>query len=145
LSKERKGELSWYQAVAERIAREGMTPREAAAAEYVQLSTQELENTVRSKSFQRVLWQARQRFYRELANDPERSKNTLIGLMLLSLDRLADEGAWDKVADAALKLARVEGWLSGETNVNVFGSLSARELADIKASVKARSETVGPN
>ena len=117
--------------------------REACTRLQVPITSQEAENTYRSKTFQRVLRSERNRFFIEVAEDPARTKTTAIGQLLFSLERLAEAGEHAEVVEGLLKLARIEGWTSGEgQSVTVLG-LTQKELDDIRKSVGSR-EAVKP-
>jgi hypothetical protein len=125
-------EAEWWQPVGELIAREGISLREAATRLRLEITNEEAANTFRTKGFQKLLRSERQRFYMEIAQDPTWSRRTAIGKMLYLADRLMDNGEYDKAGELILKVARVEGWLSNETQVTVFNQLSDKEVEEIK-------------
>ena len=131
-------EAEWWQPVGELIAREGISLREAATRLRLEITNEEAANTFRTKGFQKLLRSERQRFYMEIAQDPTWSRRTAIGKMLYLADRLMDNGEYDKAADTILKIARVEGWLSGETQVTVFNQLSDKELDQLRLDAAKR-------
>lgn len=120
------------------MARESISIREAATRLKIPIGNEEAANTFRTKGFQRLLRNARQQFYMEIANDPTWSRRTAVGKMLYLIDRLMDAGENDKAVEALLKVARVEGWLSNENTVNVFNSLTDKELEDLKTRAAER-------
>ena len=125
-------EQPWWQPVAELCAREGLSVREAATRLRIEIDNEAAANTFRTKGFQKILRNERQRFYMEIAADPTWSRKTAVGKMLYLVDRLMDAGEHDKALEGLLKVARVEGWLSGETQVTVFNQLTDKEIAEIK-------------
>src|SRR6266404_2326737 len=126
-------EKSWYKKVADTISREGVPIRQALSMHDIPIDAEEANQLYRSKIFQRVLWQARFDYYSQIASDPARTKAALLGLMTLAIQNLASEGQWDKVLEGALKVARVEGWANGESNVTVFANLTAKDIEKERA------------
>lgn len=131
-------EESWHAPVAELVAREGISPREACTRLKVAVGNEEIANLFRTKGFQRLLRNARQQFYMEIASDITWSRRTAVGKMLYLVDRLMENGENDKALEGLLKVARVEGWLSNETQVNVFNNLTDSELEGIKTRAAER-------
>jgi len=127
----------WWEAACELIVRQGLTLRQAALEQKVFLSAEQAEEISRQKAFQQVLWQAKQKYYRELGHDPTWSRKTAVGQIRFLVGKLAEEGAWEKAAEALVKACRVEGWLTPEQSVNVFASLSDKELKSIKGELEA--------
>ena len=119
-------------AVAEAIVREGLTMRESLSHVGVNLTSQEAENCYRSKTFQRVLRDERNRYFTELGSDPARTKATAVGMLLDAAEHLREAGEYKEVAEAMLKLGKMEGWIGGEGQVSVFAGLSQRELDEIR-------------
>ena len=135
-------ELEWYAPVAESMAREGLSFRESLDKHGVALTTKEYETYQKRREFQICLRTARNRYWRELANDPERSKATAVGMMIQSITKLSEQGEHEKVVDGVVKLARVEGWINGEGNINVFSGLSQAELDKVKEEFERRANQV---
>jgi len=132
-------ELSWFRKAAEKVVREqknfllvldelgidGFRPAEA-------------DEVYRSKAFQTVLRQERLRYANELASDPQLSKNTAIGMMLLAIQKLFDEGEWDKALEGVQKLSKLTGW-QGSENVTVFADLRGKDIEDLKRQIESRT------
>src|SRR5690242_1202712 len=114
------------------MVRQGITLRQAAADLGQMLTVEEAEDAFRRRSFTRLLWAARNRWFAEIAEDPERSKAAKIGQLEILAKKLEDEGAHDKAAEVIFKIAKIEGWLTPDSTVNVFGSLSAKEFAEVR-------------
>lgn len=140
-----KSELESHQPLAELMAREGITLREAATRLRVPVGTEEAANLFRTKGFQRLLRVERLRFFGEVGQDPEWRRKTAIGMLLACAQRLMEDGAHDKAAEVILKAARVEGWLDSETQVNVFAGLSQKDLDAMKAKIAAKATDVPAN
>jgi hypothetical protein len=131
-----KPEETWFQKAAEKIAREGKTLYAACLELEIPITSREAENVFRTKAFQRVLWAERQRFAKELANEPERNKSSLVGQMLFAAQQLLNEGKFDKAAEVLFKLARIEGYVGNETQVTVIGQLTQTEIDAAKERLK---------
>lgn len=103
------------------------------------LRPQEADEIYRSKAFQTVLRQERLRYVNEIASDPQLSKNTAIGMMLLGIQNLIAEGEWDKAIEGVKKLSQLTGWQGAETNVNVFADLKGKDFEDLKRQFEQRT------
>ena len=132
MSRRSRSEEPWMGAVAEGIVREGLTIRESLSKVGVALTSQEAENCYRSKTFQRILRDERNRYFTELGSDPARTKSTAIGMLLDAAEHLREAGEYKEVAEAMLKLGKMEGWIGGEGAVNVFAGLTQRELDEVR-------------
>lgn len=132
-------EAEWWQPCAELMAREGISLREAATRLKAPITSEQAASTFRLRGFQKLLRSERNRFFLEIGQDAAWSKRTAIGQMLYLVSRLIDEGQHDKALEGLLKVARTEGWLGAESNVNVFAGLSDKELSELKNRVAAKS------
>ena len=129
----RKPSLPWYQKAAQIMVREGKTLFQAVVAlEIPSITSYECGNIERTKAFDEVLWSERHRYHKELASDPNLSKKTLVGELMVCIKHLMDDGEWAKAAEAILKLARVEGYLNDKQEVNVFAGLTAKDFAELE-------------
>jgi len=125
-------ESVWYTKVADLIVRQSVNIKQAALMEGIELDGEELQRIYKSRSFQRVLWQCRFDYYNEIASSPARGKAAILGLMTLAVQNLAAEGEWKEVLEGALKLAKVEGWTTGDQNVNVFANLTSKDIEEAR-------------
>lgn len=123
------------------MVRQGINLRQAAADLGQLLTQEEAEDTFRRRSFQRLLWAARHRFHAEIAEDPDRSKAAKLGQLEILAKKLEEQGDYDKAAEVILKIAKIEGWLTPDTNVNVFGSLTAKEFSDLRKSLEGKPQS----
>jgi len=139
--KKQRDSFAWKQRAAEQMARQGMGMRQAAQEQGMALTAEEAEGLFRQKVFQRLLWIERNKYYKELASDPNRTKQSAIGLMWLSIQKLAEQGDWDKALEGLLKLAKVEGWVGAEGQTNVFATLSAKDFEEIKKEMQKLTGT----
>lgn len=130
----------WYRDAAKLMVRAGMSLKQAATEMLLDLDAGEIEKVFRQKEFQKVLAEEREKFYAEVAETPGRSKATAIGRMHVAIDRLAAEGAWDKVITGVRELARLEGWVGPETDISVFAGLTAKDIAEAKERLRAKAD-----
>ena len=126
-----------HRPLAELMAREGLTLREAATRLSLQLDSVEAANLFRTKGFQKLLQTERYRFFREIAGDPEWSKRTAIGQMLYANQRLMEQGEYSQVIEGVLKVAKLEGWVGSESTVNIFGGVSQEDINQMKVQLAA--------
>jgi hypothetical protein len=127
-----KSEESWFQKAAELVVRENMPFRAAAHEAGAEITTVEAENIFRRKSFQKLLWTERNKYYAEVANEPGRNKTSAVGLMHLLVHKLIEAGEFDKALEGITKLAKLEGWLNPETQINIMGELTGKDLAKLR-------------
>jgi hypothetical protein len=126
---------SWYEKAADKMVRENKMLVQVANEMELAITSRELLNIEKTKAFQQILWTARNAYYKEIASDPERTKYSMLGAMTLIVQKLMEEGKWDKAAEAILKLAKIEGWVGTEGNINVFAGLSDKQLEEIERKV----------
>lgn len=125
----------WFQRVAEKMVRESKTLLDCCVELGIPMTSKDAFNTERKKSFQQCIQGERNRYYAELANDPARTKNSLIGALLLVINRLMDEGKWRDASEALLKLAKIEGWVGEGTQINILKELTDSQLKAIERSI----------
>lgn len=127
---------TWYAPLAELMAQTGMGIKEAAGRLGLDLSSETLELVIHRKGFNRLLWEHRHRYFNSLANNPDFKKDTVIGKLISLAQKLEDEGAYDKAAEALLKCSKVAGFVGPESTVSVFGELSQADLDAIRKKVE---------
>lgn len=132
---------------AEIMVREGKSLAQAITDLGISLSSPEVKKVERRPTFQRLVWDARNRWNKDIADVPSRSKQSTIGQLQIIAQKLVEEGNFDKAAEVLFKLAKLEGWVGDASTVNVFGSLSNADLEKLKAKVKSaeKAEDVAPN
>ena len=140
-----KDELAFHQPIAELMAREGVTLREAATRLKVPIGSEDAANLFRTKGFQRLLRAERNRYYLEVGQDAEWRRKTAIGMLLHCVNQLIQNAEFDKAAEVILKASRVEGWLGAETQVSVFNGLSQKDLDALKSRIKDRAALADTN
>lgn len=123
-----KSAEAWYEKAAEIMVREEKSLRQAAMELDLPLTTEECANIERRKTFQKALWAARHKFYKDLSSDPERNKNSVLGQLVFLAQKLIEEREYDKAAEVLFKLAKVEGHVGGENNINIFGNLTPQDI-----------------
>ena len=122
----------WHLQATELMARTGMSLQEAIGELDVDITSQECDALIRRKSFNRLLWEARHRYFNDLGQNPNLKKDTIIGKLVFLAQRLEDQGDYDKAAEAILKAAKVAGFVGPESTVSVFGELSQADLDGIR-------------
>lgn len=133
-----KPELEFHQPLAELIAREGVTLREAATRLRIAITSEDAGNLFRSKAFQRLLRAERNRYFLEVGQDVEWRRKTAIGMLLHCVKELMQAGEFDKAAEVILKASRVEGWLGAETQVSVFNGLNQKDIDALRTKIKEK-------
>lgn len=131
-------EAEWMQPAAEIMVREAIGLTEALTKLNVPLTSREAAAFFRSKGFQTLLRQERNRHFAAIGSDPTYAKATAVGQVLFCAQQLIEAGEYDKAAEVILKGAKIAGWLGSETNVNVFAGLSGKELEDVRKKILER-------
>jgi hypothetical protein len=129
---EKKKTTSWYEEACDRMVREKKKLAQIATEMQMDMTTEEAFALEHNPMFQKALWAARHKFYQELANNPERSKQSAVGQMIFAIQGLMEKGDWDKAVEAILKLAKLEGWIGADSNVNVFTELRGEQFEELK-------------
>lgn len=125
----------WHVAACEMMVRTGCTLQEAAGRLSIPLNSDGADLLYRRASFNRLLWEARHRYFNDLASSPNWRKDTAIGRLLVLAQKLEEEGSFDKAAEVIFKIGKMAGWVGPESTVSVFGELSQRDLDAIRESV----------
>jgi hypothetical protein len=136
---------NWLIEAAEVMARNGVSLHEAAGILGVTVESDYCDTVLKRKSFNRLLWESRHRYFNQLANDPNFKKDTIIGKLVSLAQKLEDQELYDKAAEALLKAAKVAGFVGPESTVSVFGELSQADLDAIRRKVEEGSAKVRPN
>jgi hypothetical protein len=123
---------AWFVEAAELMARSGSALREASIEVGHELDVDEAKRVFARREFQEILRREKNKYYQAVANDPARTKSSILGRLSVIADRLISEGELEKAANVLDKLAKVEGWTGSESNVNVFAGLTAKDLAEAK-------------
>jgi hypothetical protein len=126
---------AWLPDAIELMAQNGCSLREATMQLGIAITSEEALVIERRKSFNRAIWEARHRYFNDLASNPNWKKDTAIGKLMSLAQKLEDEGDHDKAAEVLFKAAKMAGWVGPESTVSVFGELSQRDLDAIRETV----------
>lgn len=139
MAKQREHEEPYFQRLAAHMVREDRDCWQAATDMELGLTTHECASLLKNKAFQRILRSERTKLYNELANDPARGKDTLVGQAMFSIEKLLESEQWDKALTGILSLAKIQGFVGADTNVNLFTGLSTRDLESLKTKLKEKA------
>lgn len=114
------------------MVRTGSSLKAAASEIGHTLDLDEADKITRRRDFKEILDSERNKFYQAVANDPTRTKSAIIGRMMVLADKLVADGEFEKAAGVLDKLGKMEGWNGGEGNINIFGGLTARDIAEAR-------------
>ncbi len=132
-------ELSdWHLEAINLMARSGCSLTQAATELCIKCSHEEAATLLRRLSFQRLLWEARHRFFSQLGADPNWKKDTAIGRLLGLAQKLEESEKFDAAAEVVFKIAKMSGWVGPESTVNVFGELKDSDLRAIRESLERK-------
>jgi hypothetical protein len=132
----------WMLDAIELIVRRILTLRQAAQQLGVDITPQQADNISGRIRFQDALEEARLKYYAEIGSNPRLTKHAVVGQLFLLALRLTEDREDAKAADALLKLAKVQNWISGEDYKDkpVLGNLSQAEIDRLRAEVNAKQE-----
>lgn len=134
-----EAELPWYRKAAKKIIRENKNFLLVLdELEISGFTSQELKKLYETDGFQTVLRQERLKYANEIAADPQLSKNTAIGMMLLAIQKLFEDGEWDKALEGVKKLSQLAGWQGTDGNVTVFADLKGKEIDELRKQIESR-------
>jgi hypothetical protein len=108
------------------------------------LTSDECSKVSKNKTFQKLLRGERTKQYNELARDPQRSKDTLVGKAIFAIDKLLEAENYDKAMTGILSLAKIEGYVGNDTNVNVFSGLSTQDMEALRKRLKKDQDGPSP-
>jgi hypothetical protein len=129
----------WMAEVAQLMVKTGLNFRRAAETLGHIFTPDEADNFQKRDAWERVLRFERYKYLEELAADPQRTKNVLLGGMVYDIQRLREDGNYEKSLDGSLKLARVEFGIA-ENQVNVLGTLNQEEINKVRERIKQLAE-----
>lgn len=122
----------WFEKAADMMVRESKSLYAATNELDLGITSKECLAIAQNKTFQEVLRTRRNVFYKEIANDPSLSRNAVKGQLVLAITKMLEREQFDKAANAIMQLAKLEGWTSDGTNVNVFNELTAKDLTELR-------------
>ena len=123
---------AWFVQAAEVMVRTQCSLKAAALEIGHPLDGDEADKVSRRRDFQEILRVEKNKYYSSVATDPSRTKSVVLGQMVVLADRLIAEGEFEKAAGVLDKLGKMEGWTGGESNVNVFAGLTARDISEAR-------------
>jgi hypothetical protein len=123
---------AWYVQVAEEMSRNSINFKEACVNLGIKLDHDEATRIEKRKDFQEILRVEQNKYFAMVANDPTRTKSTVLGKLIIQAELLHKQGDYDKAAVVLEKVAKIEGWTGADQNVNVFAGLSARDIQEAK-------------
>ncbi len=130
----------WLIDCADIMARSGCSLSSAVTELGKIVSIEECNKILRRATFQRVLWEARHRFFSDLGSNPNYKKETAIGKLLALAEKLEVEGRYADAAEVTFKVMKAQGWTGPENTVNVFGDLSQKDIDNIRKKLSKPSE-----
>jgi hypothetical protein len=119
------------------MVRESYNLKQAASQIGHPLDPDEAEKVERRRDFQEILGVEKNKYYAAVANDPSRTKSTVLGRLTILAEKLTQQGDYDKAAVVLEKLAKIEGWTGGDSTVNVFSGLSSRDISEARERIAA--------
>lgn len=126
----------WYEGACDAIVREGKTLFAYSNEKDLGLTLRECENVQKRKEFQEVLRARRNVYHKEIAGDSSFSRAAAKGQLMVAINKMMEKEQYDKAAAAIMNLAKLEGWTSDGTNVNVFADLTSADLAKLREKFK---------
>ena len=134
---------AWYVDAAKLMVLKGHSLRLAAETLLVGLTQDEAEQIYDKNAFQKILWTERFRFFGQIGENIERSRQAVVGRHEMLIQKLVEAQEWKKAADANLELARMEGMLQNDkAQVTILG-LSQADMAEIRKELLEGGNSVG--
>jgi len=130
----------WYQRACTIMVRDNKSLYLVSNELDLKLTKGQCDGLEKDPEFQKVLRGERLRFYRELAADPNRSKQTNIGNLLFLADQLIAKGLYDKAATVIMSVMKAEGQLEDKTAITVFGDITDKDLLTMRSVVEKRKQ-----
>ena len=138
----KKSPAAWYRDVASAMLRDILPFRAALAALNIQISNAEADRIEYSAAFKKQLDIEQQLLYQELAANPNFNKQSVIGGMLHAVQQLLREGDFDKAVNGFMAIAKLQGWLGVESNVNVMLGVTQRDIEEARKKILQETVTV---
>lgn len=136
----------WYEKAAVQIVRNSYNLFRWANENNLGLTQRDCDSIAKTKEFQAALRVERNKFYKELANDPSRSRGVAVGQLLYVIQRLIEAEQFDKAGAALAQLFKAEGWTTDTTQLNIFNDLNAKDIDSLRKKIgKPDSTRTWPN
>jgi len=132
----RRTDEPYFPRLADKIVREGMDIYSAAEDLELGLKKDEIDKLQRNPVFKTHLGLSQIRWYREIGTDPKRDKEYLEGFMLDMAEKLAAGNSYKEASEAALKYAKLKGYVGDDTTTNAFANLSPSEKLQVLEALK---------
>ncbi|HTQ61140.1 MAG TPA: hypothetical protein VMI32_13000 [Candidatus Solibacter sp.] len=132
----------WMLDAIELIVRRILTLRQAAQQLGVDITPQQADNIQGRIRFQDALEEARLKYYQEIGSNPRLTRDVVIGHMFKLAERLAADGEDAKASEALFRIAKVQGWTSGEAPEDkpVYANLTQADIDRLRAEINAKQE-----
>lgn len=130
----------WYTKACQKMIREQKTLFMVSCELDLGMTAKQCNDLLQDSDFQAILRGERNRFYKELASDPQRSKLSNVGNLLFLADMLIAGKQYDKAANVIMNVMKAEGQLEDKTSINVFGDITAKDLAVMREKVRKNAE-----
>lgn len=128
----------WMRKVAQIMARDGMSFKEAVVALNLPLTAGECEAVRRRGEFEEILFAETQNFRTQIAESPSATKSSAIGMLLMAAEKLFNQGDYDKAAVVIEKIAKIQGWIGSESNINIIAGMTAKDIELAKERIRAQ-------
>jgi hypothetical protein len=135
----------WHLEAVELMARTGVSLATAATELGKTGDKDGFGKILRRASFQRLLWEARHRYFNSLGSDPNFKKDTAIGKLLSLAQRLEEAQDFSAASEIYFKISKMMNWVGPESTVNVFGELSQKDLDAIRVKINSEKGTSKPH
>lgn len=132
----------WHIEVTELMARTGCSLKQAVTELNLEVTQDECNSLFRRAFFNKLLWEARHRYFNSLGGSINLKKETAVGKLYALAQKLEEDGEYDAAADVIFKAAKVSGFVGPESQVSVFGELSQADLDAIKKSLEKPSSSI---
>lgn len=132
----------WYSQAAAIMVRDGLSLFGATNMLDLGIRNSECEVIQLTPEFQAVIRAERNKFYKELADDPTRSRRAAVGRLVFLVDRLIEREQFEKAANALMQLAKLESWISEGANISIFQDLSQKDLEALRIKFKETKANV---
>lgn len=133
-------ELAWYHKAAELMVRNNMSLRQAVMELELALTGVDCDKIAKRRGFQDALRVEQHKFNIEIASDPLRTKDSLVGLAMFLVQKLINDAEYDKAVEALLKVARIQGWDKGDS-INIFANLTSEQINAERKKLEAQLNT----
>lgn len=125
------------------MVRSGLSFLQATVELGVAIDPEECETYSRRGEFKEILRAEQNKYHQMVANDPTLTKSVVVGQLYVLADKLQREGEHDKAAAVLEKLAKLAGWQGGDSNVNIFAGLTAKDIAEARERIQSQQGSAG--